>query len=73
MQEVLRSNDAVLLGYAQTVLSDAGLHPVIFDTHASIMDGSVLAVQRRLMVPDDEKPQAMDIIMPLKADYDAGG
>ena len=73
MQEVLRSNDAVLLGYAQTVLRDAGLNPVIFDTHTSIMDGSVLAIQRRLMVPEDEKDRAVAIITPLKADYDAPG
>ena len=73
MQEVLRSNDVVLLGYARTVLRDAGLHPVIFDTHASIMDGSVLAIQRRLMVADEEADDARALIEAIRADYDKAG
>jgi len=62
VKELLRTNDAVMLSYAEALLREAGLEPVVMDTHASIMDGSVIAVQRRLMTPDDESNQARRIL-----------
>ena len=58
MRMVLKSNDPVILSYAGDVLSQAGIESVVFDTHASIMDGSMGAVPRRLMVLDEDHPRA---------------
>lgn len=50
MRDVLKTNDPVLLNFAQVVLSDAGIEAVVFDSHMSIMDGSLGILPRRLMV-----------------------
>lgn len=54
MFEVLRSNDVVLLSFAEATLRDAGFDPFISDTNMSILDGSIAAIPRRLLVPDDQ-------------------
>ncbi len=54
MIEVLRTNDAVRLSYAVALLKEAGCHPQLADRFMSAMEGSVSAIQRRLLVPDGE-------------------
>ncbi|WP_073955951.1 DUF2007 domain-containing protein [Thalassospira sp. TSL5-1] len=55
MIELMRSNDPVELSWVQSILADEGIESLIFDFHASILDGSIGALPRRLMVtPDDE-------------------
>ena len=58
MRMVLKSNDPVVLSYASDVLTQAGIESVIFDTHASIMDGSMAMVPRRLMVLEEDHDRA---------------
>jgi hypothetical protein len=58
MRMVLKSNNPVVLSYAADVLTQAGIESVIFDTHASIMDGSIAVVPRRLMVLDEDRARA---------------
>jgi hypothetical protein len=62
MRMVLKSNNPVLLSYATDVLSQAGIESVIFDTHASIMDGSMAMVPRRLMVLDEDYAKAETLL-----------
>ncbi len=50
MREILRSNDLVLLSFAGHVLNEAGIEHMIFDGHASAVEGSIGALPRRLMV-----------------------
>jgi len=50
MRAVLKSLDPVVLDYAANVLSQEGIESVVFDTHASVMDGSMGFLPRRLMV-----------------------
>jgi hypothetical protein len=50
MREVLRSNDAVLIGFAQSLLRDRGIHAFVADQHISTMEGSIGAFPRRLLV-----------------------
>lgn len=52
MKELLRTNDVVLLSFATALLRDAGMEPVVLDTHTSILEGSIGAIPRRLMVSD---------------------
>ena len=58
MRPVLKSNDAVILSYATHVLEEAGIDSVILDAHASVMDGSLGMLPRRLMVPDEDFTRA---------------
>jgi hypothetical protein len=54
MKELVRSNDSVLLDWLQVLLRDSGIETVVFDAHMSIMEGSAGAIQRRLMVLDED-------------------
>ena len=54
MKELLRTNNLVYLSFAQAVLNEAGIFSLLFDAHMSVMDGSIGALPRRLMVADEE-------------------
>jgi len=62
MREVLKSNNAVELNFAEVVLKDAGIGSVVLDTHMSIMDGSMVIIPRRLMVADTDEARARAIL-----------
>jgi len=62
MREVLKTNDPVLLSFAQAILKDAGIVAEVFDLHMSILDGSIGALPRRLMVTDDDHDWAMQLL-----------
>ncbi len=68
MKEILRSTDPVALSYVQAVLRDAGLNPLLLDEHTSIMEGSIGAIPRRIMVVDDEFDEASNVIAQMKKD-----
>lgn len=58
MRLLLRSNNGVLIDFALAVLRDRGLAPVELDRHASLVDGSIGAVPRRIMVEDGDERAA---------------
>ncbi len=62
MVELIRANDTVLLGYAESLLRDAGFHVFLADTHMSILEGSIGAIPRRLLVVDDEAVAARRLL-----------
>lgn len=62
MRDVLKTNDPVLLDFAQVLLADAGIEAVVFDTHMSIMDGSMGFMPRRLMVADEDHARAQKVL-----------
>ena len=47
-----------MLNYAANLLSQEGIESVVFDTHASVMDGSMGFLPRRLMVLDEDFTKA---------------
>ena len=58
MQEVVRSTDVVFLSWLTAVLRDAGIEAVVLDAYTSVMEGSINAIPRRLMVADEDVEQA---------------
>jgi putative signal transducing protein len=58
MQEVLRSNDFVIISFAQAVLRDAGIAYFVADLHMSAVEGSIGAFPRRLQVAAEDWAQA---------------
>ena len=58
MRAVLKTNNPVTLSYAAHVLEEAGIHCVVFDENASVMDGSVGFMPRRLMVLEEDFARA---------------
>lgn len=53
MVELIRTNDPVLISWLVHALAEEGINAVVLDTHASIMDGSISAIPRRIMVDGD--------------------
>jgi hypothetical protein len=62
MKEVLRSNDPVLLSWVEALLADARIKAILFDLHTSILEGSISAIPRRLMVVDEDYERARRLI-----------
>ncbi|EHS53608.1 Protein of unknown function DUF2007 [Rhizobium sp. PDO1-076] len=62
MHEIIRSNDIVLLSFAESLMRDAGISVMIADQQMSILEGSLGMLQRRLLVDSDEVDQARRIL-----------
>lgn len=62
MEELLRTNDAVLLSYAEALLKDAGIVAHIFDQNMSILDGSIGILPRRMLVHSDDVDEARELL-----------
>jgi len=62
MKELLRTNDLVRLSWAQALLADAGIECLVLDQHTSLVEGSIGAIQRRLMVDDLDHSRAKSVI-----------
>jgi putative signal transducing protein len=71
MIELFRSNDPIELSWAQSVLADEGISSHIFDYHASIIEGSIGALQRRLMVDGEQESRAKYILDIARRELDA--
>ena len=62
MKTLLKTNDLVLLNFAEVLLKDAGIAAEVFDDSMSVMDGSLGILPRRLMVSDDDEESARAIL-----------
>ena len=62
MKELLRTNDVVRLSWAQALLRDAGIESVVLDQHTSLVEGSIGAIPRRLMVHEDDETRARVVL-----------
>jgi hypothetical protein len=63
MKELTRSNDVVFLSWARAFLSDAGIETMVLDSFTSIIEGSIGAIPRRLMVADRDYEQASALLI----------
>ena len=68
MKELLRSNDAVRLSWARALLADAGIDSLILDHHTSVIEGSIGAIPRRLMVAAADHRRAAALIADAEAE-----
>ncbi len=67
MIEVLCSNDVIRLDYAMMILRQAGCHPVLADRFMASTEGGISALQRRILVPDEYKAEAREVLKLLDA------
>ena len=68
MKELLRTNNIVRLSWLQALLADAGIGSIVLDQHTSLVEGSIGAIPRRLMVAERDHPRARGLI----SEADAG-
>jgi hypothetical protein len=62
MIELTRTNDSVLLSWLTCHLEAAGVEFVVFDTHTSILEGSIGAIPRRVMVLAEQGADARRVL-----------
>ncbi|HYL48742.1 MAG TPA: DUF2007 domain-containing protein [Stellaceae bacterium] len=62
MKELLRSNDPVRLSWAEALLASAGIETVIADQHTSVVEGSIGAIQRRILVAEENLARARTLL-----------
>jgi hypothetical protein len=62
MEELLRTNDLVLISFVESLLREAGIEPWVADQNMSIIEGSLGILQRRVMVPADRLEQARRLL-----------
>ena len=62
MVELIRTNEPVLLSWLTSALAAEGIEVIVLDTHASIVEGSISAIPRRLMVDDKDLFRASHLL-----------
>ena len=62
MKELIRTNDLILISRIQSILNDAFIHYDLLDTHASIIEGSINAIQKRIVVSDNDFKRSQNLI-----------
>jgi hypothetical protein len=62
MKELLRSNDPVLLSYVSALLEEADIGFIVADTNISVLEGSIGALPRRVLVESMKITRARGIL-----------
>ena len=62
MTELIRTNDMVLLSFAEALLKDAGIACAIFDQNMSVIEGSLGVLPRRLLVDSEAVEEARRLL-----------
>lgn len=58
MKELIRTNDVVLLSFAESLMRDAGIPCMVADQSMSVLEGSLGLLAKRLLVGEDFADQA---------------
>lgn len=65
MRELLRTTDSVLISFVVSTLAGEGIEAIVLDMHTSVLEGSIAAIPRRLMVKDEDNVRARRILAEL--------
>lgn len=63
MQELIRSNDPVLLSFVKATLEDENVPFLVLDSNMSVLEGSLGILAARVLVPDDEAARARRVLV----------
>ncbi|WEZ84219.1 DUF2007 domain-containing protein [Rhizobium sp. 32-5/1] len=63
MKELIRTNDAVVLSFAESLMKDAEIPCFIADQGMSILEGSLGLLPRRFLVAEDDAIEARRILV----------
>ena len=62
MDELLRTNDPVLLSFVEALLTEAGIAHAVADRNMSVIEGSLGILPRRVLVAADELDAARGLL-----------
>ena len=63
MEELVRSNDMVLMSFVQSLLDEVGIRHFVADENMSIVEGSLGILTKRLMVQGDALDRARQLLV----------
>jgi hypothetical protein len=62
VQELVRTNDIVLVSAIGALLDGANIHHLVLDQNMSIIEGSLGVLPRRILVHEDDNLQARQLL-----------
>jgi hypothetical protein len=71
MKILLQTNDAVLISFVESLLTEANIEHAVLDGHMSVMEGSIGILPRRVVVDDEDWRRAVDLITEAGIDISA--
>ena len=63
MAELVRTNDLGLISVIESLLSDSDIPYQVTDRNMSILEGSIGAIQMRVLVPDEQEDEARELLV----------
>jgi len=61
--ELVRTNDLGLISVIESLLSDSDIPYQVTDRNMSILEGSIGAIQMRVLVPDEQEDEARELLV----------
>jgi Putative prokaryotic signal transducing protein len=62
LEELLRTNDIVLISFVEALLRDAGIDHMVVDQNMSVIEGSLGVLPRRVLVVSDSAAAARRLL-----------
>lgn len=62
MAELVRTNDVGIIAAVEGMLTGADIPYQVADRNMSSLEGSILAIQMRVLVPDDREAEARELL-----------
>ena len=62
MKDLLRSNEIVFLSWTEAILKSEGIEIFVLDGNMSVLEGSVIAIPRRVMVFEKDYARACAVL-----------
>src|SRR5664280_227866 len=63
MAELVRTNDPGIISVIEGLLGGADIPYQVTDRNMSVLEGSILAIQMRILVPDDHEAEARELLV----------
>ena len=62
MRELLRTTDPTVIAFATALLRGEGIDCFPLDHNMSVLEGSINAIQTRVLVPDEREAEARELL-----------
>lgn len=63
MAELVRTNDPGLLAVIEGLLTEARIPCHVADRNMGVLEGSILVIQQRVLVPDEREQEARELLV----------
>ena len=70
MEELLKTNDIVLISFVEALLNDGNVDHLVLDQNMSVIEGSIGVIPRRILVDRDAMPRARILLEEAGLDHE---